>query len=167
MGKWAARLSAKTGLPLAAPTDKTDEIGLVSVLAVPPEGGANDFWMAPNAAEPAPNSPDLSAVCWTDGDIANFNARRARLMRWGWPEVEAEATAERLVLRDRAGDDLVSCTECQHYRPGRCGNARRAGLHSAEVGRDLAAMPQRCPGFRAGYANQPYAPDAVGCPTKR
>ena len=53
----------------------------------------------------------------------------------------------RLVTRDREHDERVSCTDCRHYRPGRCGNHRRAGLHGAEVGRDLAGLLQRCPGF--------------------
>jgi hypothetical protein len=82
------------------------------------------------------------------GDAARFEARRARLVRWGWPPDEAQALAERLALRDLAGDDLASCTECASYRPGRCGNHRRAGMCSPEVGRDLAAMLQRCPGFK-------------------
>lgn len=89
---------------------------------------------------------DLAAVAWTDGDIARFIARRARLLRWGWAEPDAETLAERLVKRDRERDDRVSCAECQHYRPGRCGNHRRAGLHSPDVGRDLMALLQRCPG---------------------
>ena len=68
-------------------------------------------------------------------------------MRWGWSEAEAEKLAERLVQRDREHDERVSCTDCQHYRPGRCGNFRRAGLHAPDVGRDLATLLQRCPGF--------------------
>lgn len=94
----------------------------------------------------------------TNGDFApaviepaavRFAARRARLIRWGWPQDEAQAMAQRLARRDLAGDDLASCTECASYRPGRCGNHRRAGLFGPEVGRDLAAMLQRCPGFKA------------------
>jgi hypothetical protein len=55
---------------------------------------------------------------------------------------------ERLTRRDREGDDdRVSCTDCNHYRPGRCDNYRRAGLGTADVGRELATMLQRCPGF--------------------
>jgi hypothetical protein len=86
---------------------------------------------------------------WDDADIARFLARRHRLMRWGWAEPEAEALAERLVLRDRERDPRVACADCTHYRPGRCSNHRRAGLLSAEVGRDLAGRLQRCPGFAA------------------
>ena len=68
-------------------------------------------------------------------------------MRWGWAEPEADRLAERLVRRDREADERVSCTDCRHYRPGHCGNHRAAGLQSPDVGRDLAAMLQRCPAF--------------------
>ena len=90
--------------------------------------------------------PDLAAVAWTEDDIARFLDRRARLMRWGWAEPDAEKLAERLVRRDREADDRVSCTDCRHYRPGRCGNHRLAGLPAADLGRDLAGLLQRCPG---------------------
>lgn len=90
---------------------------------------------------------DLSAVAWTDADIARYLDCRARLLRWGWAEPDAEALADKLVRRDREQDERVSCTDCRHYRPGRCGKHRRAGLHAPDVGRDLAALPQSCPGF--------------------
>jgi hypothetical protein len=91
----------------------------------------------------------FAAVAWTDADIALFLDRRARLLRWGWAEPDAETLAERLLTRDREHDDRVSCADCAHYRPGRCGNHRRAGLHLPDVGRDLAATLQRCPGFQS------------------
>ncbi len=90
---------------------------------------------------------DLAAVAWTDTDIARFLDRRARLMRWGWTEAEAEMQADRLVRRDREYDDRVSCVDCQHYEVRRCRNHRRAALQSAEVGREFAEVLQRCPGF--------------------
>ena len=97
---------------------------------------------------PAPEHPYFAAVAWTDADIARYLARHARLLRWGWAEPEAEALAERLVIRDRECDARVSCADCEHYRPGRCGNHRRAGLQAPEVGRDWVALLQRCPGFQ-------------------
>ncbi|HOX67493.1 MAG TPA: hypothetical protein PKV56_06470 [Burkholderiaceae bacterium] len=90
---------------------------------------------------------DSTAIGWTDAEVARFLDRRARLMRWGWPELEAEALADRLLRRDQDHDDRVSCADCKHYRPGRCGNHRRAGLNVADIGRDLATLLQRCPGF--------------------
>ena len=82
-----------------------------------------------------------------DADSRRYLDRVARLRRWGWPEPDSEKLAERLTLRDRGDDDRVSCIDCQHYRPGRCGNHRRAGMSAPDVGRDLAAMLQRCKGF--------------------
>ena len=122
----------------------------MSVLAVTPEGGACEFQAAPaptSKLAEMPEGVDLSAVAWTDGDIARFLDRRARLLRWGWAEPEADRLADRLARRDREHDERVSCTDCRHYRPGRCDNFRRAGLNVADVGRDLAAMLQRCAGF--------------------
>ncbi len=55
-----------------------------------------------------------------------------------------------------AADVRVTCHACAHYRPGRCGNHRRAGLHAPDIGRDLATLLQRCPGFQA--ATVPTAP---------
>lgn len=98
--------------------------------------------------EAQPGPADLDAVAWTDADIARFLDRRARLMRWHWPEAEAERWAARLVLRDREADPRVSCADCGAYWPGRCANHRRAGLLSPEVGRDWVALLQRCPGFQ-------------------
>ena len=70
----------------------------------------------------------------------------ARLLLWGWPRDEAEATAARIARRD-ADDDRRTCVECRHYAPGRCRNHRRTDLRSPDVGRALAALPQRCGGF--------------------
>jgi len=88
-----------------------------------------------------------SDATWDDADMCRFSERRARLMRWGWTETEAEALAERLVRRDLAADDRVVCTECLHYKPSRCSSPGSARLRSGEIGRDWAVLLQRCPGF--------------------
>lgn len=115
-------------------------------------------------AQPGPIG--LDAVAWTDTDIARFHDRRARLLRWGWAEAEAEELADRLVQRDRDADDRVSCADCQHYRPGHCGNRTRAGLNAADVGRDLAATLQRCPGFAELGAVEPNEHGGWGTVTR-
>jgi hypothetical protein len=74
-------------------------------------------------------------------------ARRERLIHWGWPKAEADALADRLARRDREVDGRVSCTDCSHYQPGRCGRHRLAGLNSSEIGRDLAGTLQLCAAF--------------------
>jgi hypothetical protein len=71
-----------------------------------------------------------------------------RLLRWGWNAYEAEAMAVRIARRD-AADDRRTCVECCRYSPGRCAAHRAALLPSGEVGRDLAGLLQRCPGFAA------------------
>ncbi len=143
MGKWIDRLQAKTAHPPTGGTDETDEtlsMGVLSVMAVSAERGCA-------FSRPADPGPDLSAVAWTDEDIARFLARRARLLRWGWAETEAEALADKLVRRDREDDPRVSCADCGHFRPWRCTNHRRAGLDAADSGRALVGLLQRCPGF--------------------
>ena len=86
---------------------------------------------------------------WDDFEIARFQARAAALRRRGVADDDAGDLAERLTLRDRERDERVLCAECSHYRPGRCGNHRAAGLSSAEVGRDMTVMLQRCSGFQS------------------
>jgi hypothetical protein len=98
--------------------------------------------------QPDPGPADLDAVAWSDSDMARFHDRRARLLRWRWPEADAERWAARLVQRDRDADPRVSCADCGAYRPGRCGNHEPAGLLLPEVGRDWVALLQRCPGFQ-------------------
>lgn len=100
-------------------------------------------------AEPWP------APAWSDADIARFKARRDRLIRWGNTAADAQELADRLTRRDLTDDDRVSCVDCGQYRPGRCGNHRTARLNTNEVGHDLAALLQRCPGFTACTSGRP------------
>lgn len=85
---------------------------------------------------------------WDDGAIARFQARVVRVVRLGFDAGDADDLAERLHLRDVEGDHRSLCIECLHYRPGRCGNHRAAGLQAADVGRDLASTMQHCGGFK-------------------
>ena len=65
---------------------------------------------------------------------------RSRLFQQhGWPEERAEAWAEKLVGRDRDGDDRRLCVECKNLlSQWRC----------AERGPVLAEVLQRCPTFQ-------------------
>jgi len=142
----AARLAAQ-------PAPRLQPAGLANVAKWLIEGSGISHLAAlaggqgPHEAKERTDSA-LAAAAWTDADISAYSSRHARLLRWGWAEAEAERMAERLVIRDREADSRVSCTECRHYSPGRCSNHRRACLQSSEVGRDLAALLQRCPGFQ-------------------
>ena len=98
--------------------------------------------------------PDADRWCWPHSDAMNgaeleqFAKRAQQFTRRGVSDEAAEAIADRLVIRDREQDDRRTCLECTTYRPGRCGNHRRAGLQAPDVGRDLATPLQRCPGFQ-------------------
>ena len=100
---------------------------------------------------PSPGDPDR--WCWPSSDAMNgaeleqFTKRVEQFTRRGTSADAAEAMADRLVIRDREQDDRRTCLECASYRPGRCGNHRRAGLNATDVSRDLAVLLQRCPGF--------------------
>jgi hypothetical protein len=99
-------------------------------------------------------SPDPDRWCWPHSDAMNgaeleqFAKRAQQFTRRGITAEAAETMADRLVIRDREQDDRRTCLECTTYRPGRCGNHRRAGLQAPDVGRDLATLLQRCPGFQ-------------------
>lgn len=138
MSRWLERLR-EISAPPPPGTDKTDRTPLVSVLAVTPEGGA--------ALHADVAAPALAAVAWTDADIERFLAVRDRLLRWGWPESEAEDLADRAVEGRRGGDERRACIECLHLGAGRrCGNPRAAGL-GLDLPRALVELPQRCPGY--------------------
>lgn len=169
---WSARAASVFSQSRASPTAITDEMDVSSPLTVPGErahenkkgvssplavsdGGEIRHSPAANAkagrrpnSRASPATEFMAPVAWTDADIARFTARRDRLIHREWSTIEAEAMAERLTQGDRAGDERVSCLDCKHYRPGRCGNHRAARLTSPEVGRDLAALPQHCHGFQ-------------------
>ena len=124
----------------------------------PPANPANWLTPAPRISQLATlaGSVSLRAPCdgpalpdadSADAETTAHSERRARLLRWGWAAPQAEALAARLTRRDREQDARVSCIDCKHYRPGRCGNYRRAGISAPDVGRDMAVFLQRCPGF--------------------
>ena len=143
MSRWLERLREISAPPTGG-TDRADTTPLPSVMAVPPQGGAAVFAGAAANDEPP---ADLAAVAWTDADIGRFLDVQDRLLRKGWPEVEADTVAGRIVRARREVDDRRACVECRHLLRGlRCGNARAAGI-GRELGRDLAELLQRCPGF--------------------
>lgn len=124
--------------------------GVATVATLLPDKGSKVARVAAVAGVPTRTGGNPMLTCEQDDrchSIQAFSDRRERLLRAGYCDADAEDLAERLVLRDRDADDRRLCVECSHYRAGRCGNRKAAGLHSPEVGRDLAATLQRCEGF--------------------
>lgn len=150
MGRWLELLQANAATPIPRGTDRTDgrvetepSVGFVSAS----EGGCASNQAAGDGRAVGVDRTLLASVAWSDGDIQRFLEHQARLLGWGWSDADAKAAAERLVLRDRVGDERVSCIECASYRPGRCANYRKAGLVTSKVGQEVSAMLQHCLGF--------------------
>ena len=162
MGKWANRLAEISATPPCGGTDKTDTRGVLSVLAVTPEGGERNFPAVPMPPDKAEASAQISAseptqrlgsgedaIAGTDADMARFLDRRARLLRWGWSDTDADGLAERLTLRDREGDDRRMCVECTHLgERGRCLAAAAGRIKGADRRLEpVQTILQRCEAF--------------------
>jgi hypothetical protein len=105
------------------------------------------------------------ASCWphstamNGAEIDTFTARLARFTDRGLSLEDAETLADKLVQRDRAGDERRVCLECAHLRHGgRCGNWQQAGVaiqaRDNQLPGDFTAVLQRCDGFTAQHQQQ-------------
>ena len=142
-----------TATPATPATDKPHippSVATVATVAVAkaPDRAAND---------PAPD-PDRWAWPHSDamntGEIDTFTARLSRFTDKGLTLADAEALADKLVIRDRDLDARRLCLECLHlHRGGRCGNWQRASVamaaQDARLPADLVRRLQRCDGFTA------------------
>ncbi|WP_157040287.1 hypothetical protein [Polaromonas naphthalenivorans] len=103
--------------------------------------------------------PDPDRWCWphssamTGREIDTMVERTALFNRRGLAALEAELLADKLVTRDRDGDERRLCLECAHLsgRAGamRCAQWQRAGLGAPGVPAGLQLVLQRCDGFKA------------------
>ncbi|WP_423459490.1 hypothetical protein [Ottowia sp. VDI28] len=92
-----------------------------------------------------PFDPSMDAAM-NRTEQAVLQARIILFTRQDIGEELAEALADKLVRRDREGDDRRLCLECVHLSSKRCGIYTRAELKSPEVG-GVLQMLQRCPAF--------------------
>ena len=108
-------------------------------------------------------SQDLDRWCWphteamNSAEINTFKARLARFTDKGLSLDDADASADKLVLRDRDLDDRRLCLECIYLsgcdrRGWDCKNWQRAGVASrvrdAQLPAALVYQLQRCDGFK-------------------
>lgn len=157
---WLARLKKTEIAPGMAPTQTTKTLSVVCV--APDKAPLQKTKAALSAANDA--SPDLDRWCWphssamTGAEIDTFTTRQALFTDKGMSLDEAEALADKLVLRDRDADDRRLCLECsnlQGHRASawRCSNWQWAGItHRAKDARLSAALAlqlQRCSGFKS------------------
>ena len=94
----------------------------------------------------------INRACDIRGDDAinraGLLAECAALPPEGQADLLAHFTIEAARWVAPAPDSRVTCTTCRQARRGRCGSHKAAALRSPEVGRDLAALMQRCAGFQ-------------------
>lgn len=107
--------------------------------------------------------------CWphstamTGSEMDLFTARLARFTDKGVTHGDAESLADKLVTRDRDGDDRALCLECTHlagWRTSwRCGNWQAAGIarqaRDAQLPADLVLTLQRCDGLTHAFTPAP------------
>jgi hypothetical protein len=155
--KWLSRLKNIGTSPEADATETTKRVSVVFVapISAPMEKFGGD------AAAANDSTPDLDRWCWPKSlamnalEIDTFTARLARFTDRGLDLPGAELLADRLLIRDRDGDDRTVCLECSYLQwGGRCGNWDKAGVavrsRDAQLASDFIHQLQRCDGFK-GY----------------
>ena len=155
---WLARLKK---IDIAPERDAAETTKRVSVVFVAPGMApmTNTGGDSPAANDPAPD-PDRWAwphsQAMTGREIDTFTARLARFTDKGSSLEDAEALADKLVMRDRESDDRRLCVECVHLAGHAgtwgCRNWQRAGVatkaRDAQLSTALVYQPQRCDGFK-------------------
>lgn len=92
------------------------------------------------------------AEAMNETEIDTLMTRLALFTGKGATVQDAEKQADRLMMRDREGDDRRLCLECAHLHgvgPWHCGNWRQSGMAQGGTPRDTVALLQRCRGYRA------------------
>ena len=154
---WLARLKNQNG-PEPHPTKPTKPTkpGFVGFV-VPFSGHTQKF---DEAAQPAVDdtASDPGRWCWphssamNTGEIDCMVSRVELFVSRGLNLVEAAALADKMLKRDREGDDRRMCVECSHLSGGtgrRCSAWRPAGLGGQAIPAEWPTLPQRCPAFTA------------------
>ena len=96
---------------------------------------------------------NLDRWCWPHFDGMNSDeihrtmSRVELLMSQSANPIEAEAIADKFLLRDREGDDRRCCLECANLVVGRCRTWREAGIGAPTLPLGLIRLLQRCDAF--------------------
>jgi hypothetical protein len=134
-------------------------VGFVASPAAPfqkIEGEGRSSKAGAEAVNDAAPAADPDRWCWLHSpamnsrEIDTFTARLARFTDKGVKLEDGERLADKLVIRDREGDDRRLCLECAHLHGAgrwRCGNWRAADVAAQGLARDLALTLQRCAAF--------------------
>ncbi len=139
-----AKLSANDSQKLATPLAILASVSQTANSAFSLEKPAKISQLATLATLVANNAPfikidvlDPDRWCWphssamNSGEIENFAKRAALFNRRGLASLDAELLADKLVTRDREGDNRRACLECRGLTgngPYQCSPWRQAGL---------------------------------------
>lgn len=163
--------SIATATPATFATDEPQQrpsvasVATVAVATAPDKaandpGHAQDFdgGMSDTQADVLALTDDPDRHSWphttamNTAEIDTLTARVHLFTRHGLEQTQAEGLADRLVIRDRDGDDRRLCLECQHLRGDArswaCNQWRAAGLAGAGVPDGWVTPPKRCDGFK-------------------
>lgn len=101
-------------------------------------------------------APDPDRHSWPHTEAANtaemsaMSTRLATFARIGLPVDQAEKLADKLLIRDREGDDRHACLECGHLSGRwRCAAFRQRGATAPGLPADYVQMLTRCNAWRA------------------
>lgn len=161
---WVARANGVISQQRPNPTDRTDETPLSSVSSVPdapvdkssaPVSSASAVGVCGSDRGEQGSSTAADLSCWPHSDAINtaelhaLVVRTERFIRQGISGDEAGLLANRLVTRDRDGDDRRLCLECSWLGDGgRCIAAATGRLPDSDRRLEpVRTVLQRCPAF--------------------
>ena len=154
---WLARLKKIEIAPEPEATEPTKPgfVGFVAPISAPVQKTGGDSPAANDPAIQVQAPADDSTMTGRDADT--FTARLVRFTTKGLSQIDGEALADKLAMRDRESDDRRLCLECTHLAGYAgmwgCRNGQRAGVainaRDARLPGDLVRLLQRCDGFTA------------------
>lgn len=135
------------------PANDGPKIGAVESATVRPTSDASND-AEPGGIQHGASAPgaDPDRWCWphssamNTAEIDTFTGRLALFTGRGLRLTDAEALADKLVIRDRVGDDRRLCLECANLSGRRCGAWHQSGIGGPSVPIDLLDVLQRCGG---------------------
>lgn len=151
-GNWFDDLA--TAIPAIAAIPEADEgkqaptIAAIATIAVANPSGE----VTENRQKTVDDAPSLAIAGSVDGMVGTFAARLELFSGHRLSLEDAQALAQRLVIRDLDHDERRLCLECQHLFGGaggwRCSQWRKTGSTSPDLPSDLVTIVlHRCGGF--------------------
>jgi hypothetical protein len=139
--------TAIPAIPATQPEGEETTVAKIATVAVanPKEAQTQ---LAPEPPKPEPRLSWSDYTPASEGELARMAARTEAFERMGLTFDEIDLVVDRLLRRDREGDDRHLCIECQHVR-GSATGWRCDALRGAIPPDWVTIRLQRCPTFSA------------------